>query len=407
MLKSIIILLIPVLVVTSCSPAPETQLKQGWWHGEMRLMQGKVLPLPFQVVKEEGLYKLIFNNAEETLESEAIELSGDSIVIRMPVFEGYFAGQVTDSTIHGNFIKESLSRVVPFEASFGEKSRFAIEEAPSHNIGGTWEAVFGENTDDHYVAKGIFKQKGQLVTGTFRTTTGDYRFLEGVVSGDSLKLSAFDGAHVFLFLGRVSDSTMQGTFYSGNHYINDFTAIRNESYELPDADSLTFLKEGYDKLSFAFPTEDGTIVSPDDDKYKGKVLVVQVMGTWCPNCMDETKFLVSYLQDNPHPDLEVMALAFEYAPTEEKAFAGIRRMKERWGVDYPVLLAQYGSSSKLRANEKLPMLNHVLSYPTTIVIDKKGQVRNIHTGFNGPATGKAYEEFTKEFDALLSRLLSE
>ena len=99
-----------------------------------------------------------------------------------------------------------------------------------------------------------------------------------------------------------------------------------------------------------------------------------------------------------------MGLAFEYSKTEEKAFEGINRLKEREDVPYPILLAQYGTSNKQKANEKLPMLNHILSYPTTIYIDKFGKVKKIHTGFNGPATGKKFIEFKEEFNKTIQEL---
>jgi hypothetical protein len=102
-----------------------------------------------------------------------------------------------------------------------------------------------------------------------------------------------------------------------------------------------------------------------------------------------------------------VALAFEYAKTEAEAFESITRLKNEVGINYPILLAQYGSSSKLKAEEKLPMLNHVLSYPTTIFIDKKGKVRKIHTGFNGPATGEKYSDFKVEFNDFINELLAE
>ena len=132
-----------------------------------------------------------------------------------------------------------------------------------------------------------------------------------------------------------------------------------------------------------------------------------LMGTWCPNCLDESKFLVEYLKQNPDEDLAVVALSFEYAKTEESAFKAINRLQDRLGINYPILLAQYGSSDKEKANEKLPMLNTVLSYPTTIFIDKNGQVRKISTGFNGPATGQKYLDFKEEFGTFVSTLLSE
>ncbi|WP_420845212.1 TlpA disulfide reductase family protein [Maribacter litopenaei] len=137
------------------------------------------------------------------------------------------------------------------------------------------------------------------------------------------------------------------------------------------------------------------------------MVIVQLMGSWCPNCLDESKFLVNYLEYNQNKDLAVLALAFEQAKTKERALQSIERLKDRIGISYPILLAQYGSYDKKKAQQKLPMLNHVLSYPTTIFVDKKGEVRKIHTGFNGSATGKKYEEFKLEFDSFLTGLLSE
>ena len=142
-------------------------------------------------------------------------------------------------------------------------------------------------------------------------------------------------------------------------------------------------------------------------RFKDKVTVVQIMGSWCPNCLDESKYFKEYLSQNASEEVQFVALAFEYAPTQERAMQRVKNLKERLQLPYPLLLAQFGTKDKVKANEKLPMLNHVLSYPTTIVIDKKGTVRKIHTGFNGPATGQAYLDFKKEFEGLLTQLSAE
>ena len=309
--------------------------------------------------------------------------------------------------IDGQFIKEDLDRIVPFKAIYGIEERFRKSRPSTLEVSGIWETEFSPGTEDSYMAKGIFKQSGDKVKGTFRTTTGDYRYLDGVVSGDSLKVSAFDGAHAFLFTAKVTDSTLNGTFYSGNHFKEPFSAHRNGDFELPDADSLTFLKTGYEKLTFSFPDIEGNMISLEDERFRNKVVLVQIMGTWCPNCLDETKFYVDFLKNNPDKDLEIVALSFEYAKTEVGALRAITRLKERIGLEYPILLAQFGTSDKKQAQEKLPMLNHILSYPTTIYIDKKGAVRKIHTGFNGPATGEKHQEFKKEFDEFVELLLKE
>ncbi|SDQ70426.1 peroxiredoxin family protein [Flagellimonas zhangzhouensis] len=392
-------------VLISCKNEGKIELAEGDWLGEIEVSESQKLPFQFTVTKTgEGSYVMKMYNDEEEVVVDEFTFNGDSIDIRMPIFEGHISGTFTQNQIKGEFIEEGKERRVPFEANFGVKDRFVVKEDAKVNISGIWETYFNVNTEGEYPAKGIFMQNGNEIKGTFRTNTGDYRYLDGVVSGDSMKLSAFDGSHVFLFLAKVTDSTLDGKFYSGKHSVQEFLGARNEAFELPDSDQLTFLREGYDKFDFSFPDPSGTKMDMSNPRFKDKVVLVQIMGTWCTNCLDETRFYVDYLKKHPDLDLEMVGLAFEYAKTEEKAFEGIKRLKEREDVPYPILLAQYGTSNKQLANDKLPMLNHILSYPTTIYIDKNGEVRKIHTGFNGPATGEKFEEFKVKFNQTIEEL---
>ena len=377
------------------------------WLAQLEAMDNELLPFNFNLKKSESGYIIDVYNAGETVRVDEIEIRNDSIKIKMPAFEGYISGIFNDSVIKGRFIIESLDRIVPFYAVYGDSIRFHSSANARVDVSGIWETKFSPNSEDEYLAKGIFSQQINQVSGTFRTNTGDYRYLEGIVDGDSLRLSTFDGAHAFLFTAKVTDSTLNGTFYSGNHFKEPFIGRRNEGFQLADEESLTFMKEGYDKLQFSFPNTEDILISLEDSRFKEKVVVVQIMGTWCPNCLDETRFLSDYVKTKKPDNFEVVALAFEYAKTKELAFKGIERLKNRVGVTYPILLAQYASSSKTKANEKLPMLNHIISYPTTIFIDKKGKVRKIHTGFNGPATGQKYIDFKEDFDQYIELLLSE
>ncbi|WP_405414394.1 TlpA family protein disulfide reductase [Maribacter sp. Asnod1-A12] len=404
---SIAVLTILLLLVGCKEDKSNDNLLEGFWLVEMNVMDNQVLPFNLKVSKKDnGSYGMQIYNAEEVIKVDEIEVKGDSITIKTPVFEGYLSGRFTKDKIEGQFVQESLNRNVPFIATHGIENRFfSNKKYTDRNVTGIWETHFSPNLDTEYVGKGIFLQEDEKITGTFRTNTGDYRYLDGILDGDSLKLSAFDGAHAFLFKAKVTDSSMTGFFYSGNHFKEPFIANRNDNFELSDPESLTFLKEGYDELAFTFPETDGNMIALADEQYRDKVVVVQLMGTWCPNCLDETKFLVEYLKENEN--VEVIGLAFESAKTEQLAFKSIERLKNRIGVKYPILLAQYGTYDKLKAQEKLPMLNHVLSYPTTIFIDKKGEVRKIHTGFNGPATGNKFIEFKKDFDKFVTSLSNE
>ncbi|MCX7547718.1 TlpA disulfide reductase family protein [Xanthomarina sp. F1114] len=400
-------LLVALVILVSCKSENEQNktLKTGTYKALLEVNDSIDMPFIFEVITKNEIQ--IFN-AEEVIKVDEIKYKNDSVFISPPVFEGYIAAKISETGLEGSYNKDDLNRSVPFRAIYGETQRFEVTNKPETDVSGNWETTFSPNSEtDKYIAKGIFKQEKNKVTGTFRTATGDYRYLEGIVEDNQLKLSTFDGAHAYLFLATVTDSTMQGMFYSGNHYKEPFTAKRNDAFELPDANNLTYLKEGFEQVAFSFPDENGSLVSLEDARFKNKVVLVQIMGTWCPNCLDESKYFTEFYKNNRDKDFEIIGLAFEYTDTEEKAFANIKRLKNRLNIDYPILLAQYGSSSKVSAQEKLPMLNQVLSYPTTIFIDKTGKVRKIHTGFNGPATGEKYTEFTKEFENFVEQLLQE
>lgn len=401
-------LLLLMIFLISCGKKEKKSsvfyLKKGSWRVVLKVQDGKELPFLFSTTNT----GIEIHNAEERIPVTDITIINDSITIKMDVYEGVLKGVFTNEhTFSGEFVKASLNRQVPFVATHGEEIRFVKDDKKTiTNVAGNWETVFSPNSEtDRYIAKGVFEQKGKQVTGTFRTTTGDYRYLEGISEGNQLKLSTFDGAHAFLFTATVTDSTMTGMFYSGNHWKEPFIAKRNESYELPNAEELTYIKEGFDTFDFTFPDANGNMMSLSDKNMQGKVRVVQIMGTWCPNCLDESTYYAEYSKKNP--EVHFIALAFEYAKTKEKAFQNIERLQQKLHSTYPILLAQYGTSDKKKAQEKLPMLNHVLSYPTTIFIDKKGKVRRIHTGFNGPATGHKYLEFKKDFEDFLLMLQKE
>ncbi|PWH82525.1 TlpA family protein disulfide reductase [Algibacter marinivivus] len=404
-MKYIVVIIFAVLLVSCKEENKIVKLDKGRYRAELKVNDTLGLPFNFEVVSEEEFQ--VFN-AEEIIKIKDITYKNDSVYIQMPVFEGFIVAKIENGKLNGSFVKPSLNRVMDFTAQ-KNPIRFKTDKRLSkYNISGNWEATFSPNSEDNkYIAKGVFKQEGNKVRGTFRTTTGDYRYLEGVLNANQLQLSTFDGAHAFLFTAEVNDSKMKGMFYSGTHWKEPFVAKRNDNFELPDSNKLTYLKEGYNKVEFSFPDENGNQVSLNDERFKDKVVLIQIMGTWCPNCLDESKYYSEFYKSNKNKDLEIVALAFEYVKTEDKAFKNIKRLKDDVGIEYPILLAQYGSASKVKANEKLPMLNHVLSYPTTIFIDKKGEVRKIHTGFNGPATGEKYIAFKKEFEGFVEGLLNE
>ncbi len=132
---------------------------------------------------------------------------------------------------------------------------------------------------------------------------------------------------------------------------------------------------------------------------------MQIMGSWCPNCIDETNFLVPFYNANKNNGLEIIGLCYERSEDFSVASKNAKNLKTRLSIPYELLIA--GTNKKGNVNESLPMLKNFIAFPTLIIIDKKGKVRKIHTGYSGPATGKHYDEFKAEFESFINTLLSE
>ena len=410
--RPLFILLVALLAV-GCKPrrSEPPELEMGSWRLELDL-NDRALPFVFDLLRVDGGRLAIdIHNGDEVIRVDDIELVGDSINIRMPLFDSEFRGLIDGPNgIHGlwyNYLKGPDYRI-PFQARYGNDKRFNVS-LPSRSdarFDGVWEVHFSPGSADHYPAIGMFRSTREgLATGTFITETGDYRFLEGTVTGDSLFLSCFDGSHAFLFEARMDGDSVLGRFWSGNHWQEPWVARRNPEFRLRDPDSLTYLREGYDMIDFRFPDLEGAPVSPSDPQYKGRPLVIQIMGSWCPNCVDETRLLNELYEKYHGAGLEVISIAFEKYEDPAKAIVALKRFREVLDVRYPILYA--GRSSKAVASEKLPFLNHVMSYPTCIIVDHHGRVRRIRTGMYGPGTGAHYLTYKRSFESFLEALLAE
>lgn len=388
---------------------------KGMWRAALTVnKEGKTLEIPFlfRITNAGGNSSAEIYNAEEVIYCNEVSLTRDSLRIRMPVFDSELkAIFINDSLVNGAWYNYSKGPgyIVPFYAEKGKRHRFAVNSdsgKPGTKISGKWETDFNPGTKKHYKAVGIFNAHDQKVTGTFLTETGDYRFLDGNFTGDSLFLSCFDGSHAFLFMAAMDkDEKLSGTFWSGNHSQESFVARRNNKAALAHPDSLTFLKPGYDRISFSFPDLDSNLVSVTDPRYQNKVVIIQILGSWCPNCLDETVFLTGLYNKYHKDSLEIIGLAFERSSDFVVAKKAVERFKQQLNAPYPILIA--GTASTAKANEALPMLNKVMSFPTTIFINRGGEVRKIHTGFYGPGTGEYYWKFHSETTTFIEKLLGE
>ena len=389
--------MIGLVLVSSCNSEVSDRLLKGDYVGKLEVENNKYLPFNFSVTNDSTL---VVQNSSEIV-GFSIDYLKDSIFIRSKVFEGYIKGILEDNKINGVFVIESLDRSVPF-TSYNSNKRFNIDFENNEKLTlNRWRFTFNPNMDNASISLGIFNPTGQNeISATFRTSTGDYGFMHGGYKDSKIVLSTFNGSRAYLLEAELNNNndSIKGIMYSGNHSKTIIEGVLDNVFELSNEYSLTSLQSKNQKFEFSFENTAGKLISIDDDIFDGKSMVIQLMGSWCSNCLDESKFYVDYMNKNKLNDIEFVALAFEYAKTKDGALNSILKLKNQIGIDYPILLAQYGSSDKGKALEKFPMLNNIISYPTTIFLDKNKDVIKIHTGFNGPATGEKYIEFINEFD---------
>jgi thiol-disulfide isomerase/thioredoxin len=333
-----------------------------------------------------------------------IRTGNDTFQIKLHPYDATLKGLYEEDKMKGYFIvHDKADYYMSFEAKFGLDHRFNKFQQPSQvNVTGNYQAIFSDTSVKKFDAIGEFNQLNQIVNGTFRTETGDFGYLSGEITNDKLLLSCFDGAHAFLFEARAFGDSLEGIFYSGKHYKTNWKAVKVTNSHLRNPDSLTSFKAQDKGFLFSFSTPENKLLDFNSDEYKNKVKIVQILGSWCPNCRDESTFLVEYLKTNSHPDLVIVGLAFERYTDRLKAYERITKYKSSLTINYDI--AYGGKANKDSASAALPQLTEIISFPTMIFVDRNNQIYKIHTGFDGPATSR-YEDFKHDFRKTVQYLI--
>lgn len=403
-----------VFVLLGACTQKKVSFKNGVWRAALERSDGHSVIFNFEVKDSAGHKTLDIYNAEGHLQVDSIVRQGDSLFIQMPFFDSHFAIKIEEegTKLSGTWIKpySDHKETMPFSAVHGDRSRLKAYADPNYDISGSWETTFLSDEID-YRAIGLFKQDGAQVTGTFLTPFGDFRYLQGVVSGDTLKLSGFDGSHVMLFTAQIEDSTQlkQGEMFALNADAKDWQAKKRKYDSLPARYGVNTIPEGTIKPHFKLKEmKTGDSISLSDDRYRGKVVILDIMGSWCPNCYDETPFLIDFYKKNKDRGLEIISLDFERTIDYEASKKALSSFLSRFDIEYPVLFTGISSTDRKLTEKLFPELPvKIEAFPTLIFIDKFGYIRKIHSGFNGPATGKYYEQFKTEFNSVVNGLLAE
>jgi peroxiredoxin len=385
--------------------------KQGIWRGVFNVSESQV---PFNFVfKGKDTKTPVFTliNVYRRDDFNVVRKGKDSIYIKMNTYDAALVAKIEeDGRLSGEYrslVPGFRGNSLPFTAEHGKAYRFVEpgkDIAPAHNISGKWEIkTYTKEAVPASIA--ILKQNGNKLTGVVMTVVGDTRELEGTVQGNEFQLSGFTGPSPFIIKGVINaDNSISGEQGFGIYKNLKFDAVKNDKVELPDPYALTFLKPGA-KFGFTFPDLNGKPVSLTDDKYKGKVVIIETIGTWCPNCTDQTIFLSPWFKKNQQRGVEAIAIGFEQKDDLEYAKYTLGKLRDKYGITYDILFG--GIADKKVVAEKLPALNKFIAFPTTIIIDRKGEVREIYTGYTGTVTGTYYADYEKKFNKVLDELLAE
>lgn len=401
-LLSVILL---VIISISAYSQKQSKIKKGGWISELQLSESDVLPFNLKVKKNNVLSVI---NAEEEIILNAPIYKNDSFYVKFPYFNSELVfHKDSKKYLKGYWVNynKGLDYKIPFSSIKKRSPRFSTPKKEKNiaDLNGTWQVEFEPNTNSAYPAVGIFKQKDNQVSGTFLTETGDYRFLDGNVTSDSLYLSCFDGSHAFLFKAALKDDTLNGSFFSGKHWKSSWNGIKNDSFTLTSPEDLTYIVDD-NEVTFNLKDLDNVDYTFPNNQTKDKVVIIQIMGTWCPNCLDETNYYKELYNKYHDQGLEIISVCYEAGNSNDQYIQNINRLKEKLGLEFTFLIG--GEASKNLASKHFEMLNEVISFPTSIFIGRDGNVKRVHTGFNGPGTGSYYTEYVIKTEALIQTLLS-
>lgn len=368
---------------------------KGLW--DMKLV-AQEKQIPFQLNFKNNEEVLLLNGAE-TIKLKVARQNG-KVLLPILNFDSFLELELKDDKLKGYWKRPN--KKPPYEEPvFGERSEKKMK-LPNLELPAKWKMELKEK-DKSNVALLIFTQTKNGEFASVLTPTGDYRYLAPELKKDKLILSGFDGVFAFYFEGEIKNNIYIGTMYAGRSWNQPFTARPDPDFELPDPTKTTTFSGDLTKL--VLPRLHGPPEPVINARNKNKVKVIQIFGSWCPNCIDETRFINLWRKQNPDKEVSFSMISFERSPNKKHALKSLRKAQELYGIDYPIYIGGFTPNDKV--SKVLPKLENFISFPTTLILDQDNKVRKIHAGFSGPATGKYYEKFVLDFDKMIEKLLAE
>jgi thiol-disulfide isomerase/thioredoxin len=331
-----------------------------------------------------------------------VRLQADSLVVDIADYASTITAVLRADSLTGAYrnVGNRGPRIIPFRASRG---RWPVTHPPKALLG-RWDATY---FNDWGTSPRVFEFGDQAsgLQGTIISNTGDYGRFWGMTGADSFAMGHFDGSFVYLLTGRLEGDTLRGIFHAGLRTQTPWQAVRStgqphlkSSTEITQADTAN-------PFRFAFRNLEGRLVRSEDPRFRGKVVLLDIFGSWCPTCHEAAPDLVRLYRRYHGRGLEIVGLAYEVSGDTAVDAPLVRRFRDKFGIPYPLLLA--GINDTDAAAQTLPQLQGFTSFPTTVFLGRDGRVRRVQAGFYSHVTGSDYARQLGEYEREIKRLLNE
>jgi thiol-disulfide isomerase/thioredoxin len=376
----------------------------GLWDATITF-NGQDIPFRLQIAGDGSNIKGWLFNGDDKVVASGGSFQNGSLVLNFDSYAAKLEAKLQDGALVGQY-GPMLKKNYPVTAHRHQAAPNSNASAPS--ISGLWEVAVKSAKGEQAWRLIVQQKNASDVSAAILRVDGDTGALTGSYKDGKFVLSHFSGGRpALVILTPASDGTLAVNM-TDLHGSSQLTATRPDVARAKglappaDPDHHTTVKDPAEPFKFSFPDLNGKTVSNTDARFQGKVVLVNITGSWCPNCHDEAPFLAELYRKYRSQGLEVVALSFEEGdqltnPVRLRAF-----MKE-YGIGYTVLL---GGTPDDR-DAKLTQPVNLNSWPTTFFLGRDGRVRFVHAGFPGPASGDLYRQATREFYAQVESLLAE
>jgi thiol-disulfide isomerase/thioredoxin len=403
--RSPLVALAAGLVLTAGPPAhsQDPDNLTGRWDAVAKVA-GADIPFRLDLSDKSGQVRAsFFNGGHATNLSAPARLESGRLHLTFPSYASTLDAAVVDGQLSGTYVKGRASYAITARRASAPPA--VARAAP--NIGGEW-IIPGVSAKGETAWRLIVRQTGASAQAAILRVDGDTGALDGRYADGVFRLSHFAGERPALLEIRPQpNGQLALSLFDGSGHA-ELTALRPREAKaqgVAPADPTHFTSVADASAPFRFEAVDlnGHKVASSDRRFRGKVVVVDVMGSWCPNCHDEAPFLQSLYAKHHKDGLEVVALDFEQSPDQVADPQRLKTFVARYGLTYTVLVA--GETKAV--HDKLPQAVNLAAWPTTFFVGRDGRVKATHVGFTSPASGPqdraTKAEVEKQVEALLAQ----